>query len=364
MHSFLCPVVRACDGWRVTRLVIALAALSTACASTPAAPTRVQCEQPARQEHRLAAEYVIATFDGGKLTYGDLSNGNSGAFRKLQNEYLKSLFMAERKAIDLFLAQKLVDRAAKTASTTPDAYLAKIAGESPQIDDAEVTLFYQENAARLEQPLEVLKEQLRAYLARQAQGKRVSDEIERLREDAHVQVTLPEPAWIPSTFDLAGRPRKGKVGAKVTIVEFSDFQCPYCKQAGEQIEAVLAAYPDDVELYFFQYPLDFHASAKPAATAALCAHAQGKFWAYHDRMFDAQDKLGLSLFRSTAKDLGLDMKAFSSCLLGESAVATVEADVAQGKQAGVSGTPTFFINGVPYPDGVPTVEAIAPYLTK
>ena len=127
--------MRACDGWRVTRLVIALAALSTACASTPAAPTRVQCEQPARQEHRLAAEYVIATFDGGKLTYGDLSNGNSGAFRKLQNEYLKSLFTAERKAIDLFLAQKLVDRAAKTASTTPDAYLAKIAGESPQIDD-------------------------------------------------------------------------------------------------------------------------------------------------------------------------------------------------------------------------------------
>lgn len=126
----------------------------------------------------------------------------------------------------------------------------------------------------------------------------------------------------------------------------------------------MAAYPDDVKVYFLHYPLSFHQKAMPAAIASECAHKQGKFWEMHDELFAAQQNLGDEHFLNAAKTKGLDLVAFESCLKDPAVGATIKRDMAQGEAAGVQGTPSFYINGVRYEQGVPTVDAVRAALTS
>lgn len=142
---------------------------------------------------------------------------------------------------------------------------------------------------------------------------------------------------------------KGPDDAKVTIIEYSDFQCPFCKRyydtAYKQIQT---AYPDDVKLIFKDFPLGFHAQATPAAEAAECAGAQGWFWEYHDLLFENQDEwsnVGRASFDKYAEELGLNMETWANCVNNREYKANVEADFQEGQQKGVRGTPAFLING-------------------
>ncbi|HKP61121.1 MAG TPA: thioredoxin domain-containing protein [Polyangiales bacterium] len=144
---------------------------------------------------------------------------------------------------------------------------------------------------------------------------------------------------------LAGTPASlGPETAKVTIVEFSDFQCPYCAAAHDTVHQVRERYPQ-VRIVFRHFPLAFHEHARIAAQAAMAAHAQGKFWAYHDRLFEHQNALDRKSLEGYAQELGLDVQAFKKGLDDNSFDAQVEADVALGKSVRVDGTPTMFVNG-------------------
>lgn len=140
-------------------------------------------------------------------------------------------------------------------------------------------------------------------------------------------------------------PSRGPLDAPVVIVEFSDFQCPFCARAVEPIEEVLAAYPDGVRFVYKQYPLSFHEHAFQAAEASLCAHAQGAFWAYHDRLFANQTALERADLEAHAAAVGLDMAAFRADLDARTYSGDVQADLAQGAALGVPGTPTLYVNG-------------------
>jgi len=142
-----------------------------------------------------------------------------------------------------------------------------------------------------------------------------------------------------------GTPSQGAQDALVTLVEFSDFQCPYCARLRKTVEALVAAYPQDVRLVFRNYPLEFHPHAKGAALAALCAHAQGKFWAMHDALFDHQGELGDALYDKLAAQLGLDVARFDACRAAPETSKRLEADMAAAQEVGVTGTPALFING-------------------
>ena len=168
---------------------------------------------------------------------------------------------------------------------------------------------------------------------------------------AHLQTEQPqkhsvlEPAiQIP----VSGSPVLGDTAAKVTIVEFSDFQCPYCAQAVGEIDAVLKAYPSQIKLIFKQFPLEMHPQAEFAAKAALAAQKQGKFWELHDAMFAHQRQMSREGIESLAQAAGLDMKKFDADLASTEVSETVIRDVQDGDRAGVQGTPTFFINGQRY----------------
>jgi protein-disulfide isomerase len=150
------------------------------------------------------------------------------------------------------------------------------------------------------------------------------------------------------TIPTAGAPVKGPDNAVLTLVEFSDFQCPYCVVAVAKLDAVLAAYPGKVKLIFKQFPLDMHSQAALAADAAIAAHQQGKFWQLHDAMFAHRNELSRTTILALAKNVGLDMKRFQADLDSPDVKKIVTRDMEDGDKAGVEGTPSVFINGQKY----------------
>jgi protein-disulfide isomerase len=161
---------------------------------------------------------------------------------------------------------------------------------------------------------------------------------------------------------LAGSPPAfGPETAKVTIVEFSDFQCPYCAQASETVKQIRDKYGDKVRFVFRQFPLSFHQNAHGAAEASLAAHAQGKFWPYHDRLFQKQGSLDRKSLEAYAQEVGLDLPAFKRSLDDGTFDGQIDTDVALARDAKVDGTPTMFINQQRAPN--PTeFDAVAPMI--
>ncbi len=163
------------------------------------------------------------------------------------------------------------------------------------------------------------------------------------------------------TIPTKGAPVTGAQNARVTLVEFSDFQCPYCAQAFQNLKAVLQAYPNEVRLVFKQFPLDTHSQAQGAAIAALAANKQGKFWELHDRMFMNRTNLSRPAIVGLAGGLGMDMKQFQADLDSPDLAKAVQKDLNDGLEAGVMGTPTLFIDGQKY-NGMITLQNLKPIL--
>lgn len=163
--------------------------------------------------------------------------------------------------------------------------------------------------------------------------------------------TAPRPPSAPAKIDLSGLPFQGPANAKVTVVEYADFQCPFCARAYPTVKQLMGDYSGKVKFYFKSYPLPFHQNAQKAAEAYECALAQGKSWEYHDKLFENGQGDGTGLnnadLKKYAADLGLDTATFNSCLDGGQMASRVAAEAAEGSRNGVSGTPTFFINGQP-----------------
>ncbi len=150
------------------------------------------------------------------------------------------------------------------------------------------------------------------------------------------------------TVPTAGYPSLGPIDAPITLVEFGDFECPYCKQWEQQTyQPLLAAYPGKIRFVFRDFPLtSIHPDAMPAAEAAQCANEQNAFWAYHDKLF-ASDTLGDAVYKQFAQDLNLDMTKFNDCLTNHKYAQAIQDDSNLGAALGVNATPYFFINGVP-----------------
>jgi protein-disulfide isomerase len=167
----------------------------------------------------------------------------------------------------------------------------------------------------------------------------------------------------PIKISTAGDPVRGPDNAKLTIVEFSDFQCPYCSTAAKQTSQVLMQFPKDVRLVFKQFPLDSHSQAEMGAEAALAAQAQGKFWEMHDLIYGGFPNLSRSIVEGYAKQLKLDMKKFDAEMTGHKYRDRVLAEEKEGEDAGVAGTPTFYFNGKKF-NGLFDVASVVPVIQK
>jgi len=172
----------------------------------------------------------------------------------------------------------------------------------------------------------------------------------------------PEPPKIledPVKIPIDGAPVRGSADSVLTLVEFSDFQCPYCSLAVGYLNQLLQAYPDKVRLVFKQFPLDMHSQAALAAAAAVAAHRQGRFWPMHDALFAHRRELSRATITGLARQIGLDMQRFAADLDSAETRQTVTHDMEDGDRAGVEGTPTVFINGRKY-NGSLELNAIRP----
>jgi protein-disulfide isomerase len=292
---------------------------------------------------------VVATWEQGgekkTLTYAQLREARKAKFLKLDRERYNAI----RRELESYVLDQLLEAEAKKAGTTPDKYLETLAEEVPE---DEVKKFYETTVARGGKgpPLEQVEGRIRQFLA-------MKGEVDKVKKEANMQVVLPEPESPVASFELEGRPFKGAEDAKVTIVEFSDFQCPYCAKATEPVDAIAEAFPEDVKIYFLHFPLNFHQQAMPAAKASRCAQKQDKFWEMHDKIFENQKSMSEDDLKTYAKDLGLNMKKFEACMEDPATEAFVKADMSQGTKAGVGGTPSFYVNGKQH-QGPPSVEDI------
>ena len=180
---------------------------------------------------------------------------------------------------------------------------------------------------------------MQAYVKRQ-QKKAEADQGKRAEQELEAQFKN------PVKIDIGDSPSAGPANAAVTVVEFSDFECPFCKRGADTVKEILKAYPKDVRVVFKNLPLPFHKNADSAARAALAAGKQGKFWEMHDALFDNQQGLGEALYMAKAKELGLKVDQFKKDMESDAIKKAVEADKAQAQKAGISGTPGFSVNGV------------------
>ena len=165
----------------------------------------------------------------------------------------------------------------------------------------------------------------------------------------------------PVTIPVKGAPAKGPANARITLVEFSDFECPYCAKAAVKVDAILQAYPNDTRLIYKHYPTSSHRHAHMAAEASLAAHAQDKFWPMHDKLFASSSQLSEAKINEAAKAIGLDMARFQADLKSGKFKAAVDKDLADGDKVDIAGTPTVFINGKRY-NGALALELMRPIL--
>ncbi|PTL82618.1 thioredoxin domain-containing protein [Vitiosangium sp. GDMCC 1.1324] len=291
---------------------------------------------------------VVATFgDGQKITFGELNDRIKEPLANLD----KQKFQLRKQGLDGFVVEKLVQAEAKKRNMTEEQLVkAEVDDKIPAPPEAEIKKLYDEAKERLPPgtTYEQVKPQIVDFLNGSKKQERAREYFNELKKNANVQITLPEPPKPPVERKqvAATGPAKGPEGAPVTIVEFSDFQCPFCSRAIGTVEEVLKAYPNQVRLVFRQFPLEFHKQAPKAAEAALCANDQGKFWEMHDTLFANQKELEVPKLKEYAKKVGVDSAKFDKCLDSGEKAATVQADMADGQKVGVNGTPAFFINGI------------------
>ena len=286
-----------------------------------------------------AADDVVATVGDKKITRAQLEDEIRAKLIELDNQRYDAL----REGLDGMIAQELLKREATARGTTPEALTAdEIDKKAPDPSDADIQKVYDENKAQLGgQTLEQIKPRIVQYLKGQKQDERRTAFIAELKKKYPTSVALKPPVV---DVAAAGRPERGPKNASVTIIEFSDYQCPFCQKAEDVVDQVMKTYADKIRLVYRDYPLPFHPNARPASEAAACANAQGKFWEYHAKLFHG-DGLEPEKLKTYADQVGLDRKKFDDCLEKKPFKAEIDKDVKDGEKAGVNGTPAFFING-------------------
>jgi protein-disulfide isomerase len=303
------------------------------------------------QDKKPAVSKVVATVDGKAITEEELNKAAASELESLEMQKLQyeANHARERHQVLLNSLNTLIEErllaaeASRLGISKKDLLAAEVDSKVKPPSQAEVDSFYEANKARISQPREQVLPQIRQYLQREAQDKAKEEFIQRLNVRYGTKSSL---ETFRLQIDTAGHPSRGPEGAPVTIVEFSDFQCGYCKAVESTLREILKNYPKQVRLVYRQYPIPaIHPDAFKAAEASVCAGAQGRFWEMHDLMFTEPGGLKEDALKARAVKLQLDAAAFNSCLQSGKFADRVRQDVRDGSRAGVSGTPALFING-------------------
>ncbi len=275
----------------------------------------------------IAPTAVVATVAGTQITADSLNERLKPIIYNLRlNAYQITSEALSRTINDLLLLAE-----ARRRNLTPEAILRVEVTEKVQAPaDAEVTKFYEDNKARIQRDLASVRNEIIAFLQQREQQRAEEALTQRLRKDADLRVLLAEPEPPVQVIDTAGEPTRGDANAPVTIVEFTDFQCPACAGMYPVLEQVLPAYGAKVRLVVRNFPLLRHANARKAAEAADAANAQGKFFEYTALLFKRQNALDVPSLKKYATEVGLDRARFDAELDSGKYAAEVKHDLDDG----------------------------------
>lgn len=339
---------RQLEVWIGALLVVSAGVFSGACSEEPAA---------AAQSQSVAAnpDQVVAEVAGKPITLKDVDAKWEEFDAAERARIIQAMYQNRRNMLDQIVGDRLIEHAATAASQTPEAFVAADSIKRlPAVSEAEIVQFYEQNKDRAQgRTLEQLRGEIKPFLdaRRQQQARAMLVEELKSKNAGAVKVMLDAPRYTVPTSP--GDPVRGNPNAPVTIVEFSEYQCPFCARVNPTLAKVLQTYGDRVKIVFKDYPLPNHAQAPKAAEAAHCAAEQKKYWEMHDVMFANQRALEVPALKQSARAIGLEGAAFDQCLDSGKHAATVRGGYELGERMGVNSTPTLYINGRPLIGAMP-----------
>ena len=260
----------------------------------------------------------------------------------------EQIFDLRKRQLESMIDQQLLEQEAARRKITIAALVqAEITSRITPVTAEEVTKFYEENKSKLQGDQSLLEPTIKNYITGQRLQSRQLEFVKTLRSAAKVNVLLAAPPIVRAQVTTAGAPVRGAAEAPVTLVEFSDFHCPFCRKASPVLDEVLAKYPGKVKLVYRDFPVaSLHQHAPALAEAGRCANEQGKFWEFHDTVFKLDPtQTEPAKLDGLAKQMGLDVAAFQACRTSGKYKASVAASIQEGTNLGINGTPTFFVNG-------------------
>ena len=283
---------------------------------------------------------VVATVGGDSITAGELNQAIGASLFTLETE----AYNQKVKILNQLIDQRLEREEAAARKVTVEALeKAEVQDRAAPVADADVNATYERVKARFSGKSEgEVKALISADITRRNEQLRRNEFLRGLRSKTPSRILLDPPRL---EVGDGGGPSKGPKDAPVTMIEFSDFQCPYCGRAAPVVKRLAEAYGDSLRLIFRNYPLSIHPQAPKAAEAAACARDQGKFWEMHARLFAHQDKMQVADLKAAAAEIGLDPEAFEECLDSGRHETVWTTDLKEAEGYGVSATPWFFING-------------------
>jgi len=287
---------------------------------------------------------VVATINGKNISLKEL------------NEGIKTpLYDAKMKVYNLQYSQLqnlLLEEFAKSHPLGKDlsfpAFMEKHVVKNTTVTEQMVSQFIKINKIPANKINAKYRGQVTKYLRSDLIKKQVTIWFEKESKKYKVVINLKRPERPRINIPVGQSPSLGNKDAKITIIEYSDFQCPYCAKAEETVQELLKKYGKDIRLVYKQYPLSFHKEAFKASEASLCANEQSNefFWKLHDEMFNDIRHLKVGELKGKAEKLGMNKKQFSDCIKSGKYTAQVNAEIAEGNKYGVSSTPMFFVNGI------------------
>jgi len=284
----------------------------------------------------VAPETVVAEVGGQKVTVNELEHSMADRLFQARQQY----YAAQRAALEQYIDDEVVAAEARRQHLTVKELLDRnINAKITDPTDDQLRVYYE--GLNTDQPFETVRDKVLQHIRELRISKAKAAYVKSLRDQAGVLVTFAPPV---ADVNIDDGPTRGPKNAPVRLVEFADFQCPYCQQVHGEVKKVLEHFGDKVSFSYRDYPLPMHPLAPKAAEAARCAGAQNKYWEFYDALF-TDKKLAPADLKDEAKKLSLDTALFDKCLDSGEQAASVEKDASKAQHLGVTGTPTFFING-------------------
>lgn len=298
----------------------------------------------------------LAEVDGTVITRAEVDKSAGKELRNLRQQ----LYKLERQKLDEYIGAMLLTAEARNRGVSVATLLEEEVNKQVQpVSEEEIRSLYEKNKARIRVELDKVHDQIRDYLHNQQVVERKNNYLEALRAKAKITTYLKAPPIYRAEVSIKGAPSKGDVSAPVKIVKFEDFECPFCKAVQPTLAELIKKYDGKVRLIHKDLPLEsIHPQAELAAQAARCAGDQGKFWQYHDTLYQNAPKLHRDNLKTYAKEVGLNTASFDQCLASGKHKAGVQQDLNEGAKLGLTGTPSFFINGREL-SGAQSVEAFS-----